>query len=182
MRPLHYSINLTVDGCYDHTVGVPDEELHRHSAETVARADALILGRVTYQMMEAAWRFPDPPAVTAAWTEPFARAIDAAQKYVVSSTLTSVDWNAELLRGDLAAEVRRLKEQPGQGLYVGGAQLPLALAGLGLIDEYEFIVHPRVVGRGPTIFAGLPHHLELRLLGHTEFTCGAIALRYVPAR
>jgi dihydrofolate reductase len=180
MRPLRYSINLTVDGCYDHTVGVPDEELHQHAADTIARADALLLGRVTYQLMESAWRFPDPPAVTAAWTEPFARAIDVAKKYVVSSTLTSVDWNAELLHGELAAEVQRLKDQPGEGLYVGGVQLPSALTQLGLIDEYEFIVQPRIVGRGPTIFAGLSP-LELRLIERKEFTCGAVSLRYEPA-
>lgn len=180
MRPLRYSINLTIDGCYDHTVGVPDEELHRHSAATVARADALILGRVTYQMMESAWRYPDPPAVTAPWTEPFARAIDGAKKYVVSSTLASVDWNAELLRGDLRTQVQRLKDEPGEGLYVGGVQLPFALARWGLIDEYEVIIQPRIVGRGPTIFADLPDHLELRLVGRTDFACGAVALRYRP--
>ncbi|MDP9822346.1 dihydrofolate reductase family protein [Nocardioides massiliensis] len=180
MRPLCYSINLTIDGCYDHTVGVPDEELHQHAAATIARADALILGRVTYAMMESAWRYPDPPALTAAWTEPFARAIDAAKKYVVSHTLTDVDGNAELLRGDLREEVQRLKDEPGEGLYVGGAQLPLALAQLGLIDEYEFIIQPRIVGRGPTLFAGLPHHLDLQLLGRTDFRCGAVALRYRP--
>src|SRR5215207_653712 len=138
MRPLRYSINVTLDGCCDHRVMVPDAELHRHAAENLAQADALLFGRVTYEMMEAAWR---PPARTdwmADWMEPFARTIDAAKKYVVSSTLDRVDWNAELVRGDLGKAVQQLKEQPGKELFVGGVTLPLALAELGLIDEYEF--------------------------------------------
>src|SRR5687768_8928445 len=139
MRPLRYSINITLDGCCDHRVGVPDEELHRHAAENLAQADALLFGRVTYEMMEAAWR----PARTgvrpewmAEWMEPFARTIDAAKKYVVSSTLDRVDWNAELLRGDLGEAVQQLKRESGKGVFVGGVTLPLALAELGLIEEY----------------------------------------------
>ncbi|MCW2840233.1 MAG: deaminase [Aeromicrobium sp.] len=181
MRTLRYSINISLDGCVDHRQGVPDEELHRYAAETIARADALLFGRVTYEMMEEAWR-PPAAADKAAWTEPFARAIDAAPKHVVSTTLDRVDWNAELVRGDLADAVRTLKEQPGESLYTGGVQLPLALAALGLIDEYEFLVQPRVVGHGPTLFAGLPERLELRLVGRHEFGGGAVALRYEPVR
>ncbi len=180
MRPLRYSINVTLDGCCDHREGIADEELHRRAMESIARADALLFGRVTYEMMEEAWR---PPAAVAMpeWTEPFARTIDAAKKYVVSSTLESVDWNAELLRGDLGDAVRELKEQPGEGLFVGGLQLPLALAEMGLIDEYEFVVHPRLVGHGPTLFAGLGEVIDLRLVDRLEYGSGAIALRYEPA-
>lgn len=180
MRPLRYSINVTLDGCCDHRVGVPDEELHQYSAAIFDRADAAIFGRVIYTMMEEAWRPPTPPDWPA-WTQPFRAAINAAKKYVVSSTLTSVDWNAELLRGDLGEEVRKLKQQPGKGLYVGGLQLPLALAELGLIDEYEFIVQPRIIGRGPTLFAGLSKHVQLKLVDRREFKSGSVALRYVPA-
>jgi dihydrofolate reductase len=115
------------------------------------------------------------------WTEPFARTIDAAKKYVVSSTLESVDWNAELLRGDLEDAVRELKEQPGEGLFLGGVQLPLALAEAGLIDEYEFVVHPRLAGHGPTLFAGLSKIIDLKLVDRLEYGSGAIALRYEPA-
>ncbi|HRO30973.1 dihydrofolate reductase family protein [Citricoccus sp.] len=179
MRPLRFSINVTLDGCCDHRVVLTDEELHAHHAGILARADALILGRVTYLMMEQAWR---PPASEAMpdWTQPFGRTIDAARKYVVSSTLETVDWNAELVRGDLGQAVRRLKDEPGEGLYVGGVMLPLALAELGLIDEYEFVVHPVLAGHGPRPFAGLTEHLELRLLDRKEFTSGAVALRYRP--
>jgi len=155
MRPLRYSINVTLDGCCDHRAVVPDESLHRHHTENLARADALLFGRVTYQMMEEAWRDP-PPGSRPAWTEPFAQTIGPAKKYVVSRTLQRVDWNAELLRGDLREAAQRLKEQPGKGIFVGGVTLPAALAEMGLIDEYEFVVHPRVAGHGPTLFAGCP--------------------------
>jgi dihydrofolate reductase len=181
MRPLRYSINLTLDGCCHHEGILPDEELHRHFTESLARADALLFGRVTYQMMEAAFR----PAWTGdrpAWMEPFQRTINAAKKYVVSSTLAGVDWNAELLRGDLGQAVQRLKHEPGNGLYVGGVKLPQALTELGLIDEYEFVVHPRLAGHGPTLFAGLSKPVDLKLVSRREFASGAVALRYEPRR
>jgi dihydrofolate reductase len=185
MRPLRYSINVTLDGCCDHRAGLADEELHRYWAESLARADALLFGRVTYEMMEAAWRLPAPtgeiPDWMAEWMEPFARTIDAARKYVVSDTLERVDWNAELVRGDLGEAVRRLKREPGEGLFVGGLKLPLALAELGLIDEYEFVVLPRIAGHGPALFAGLSQYLDLKLVGRREFGSGAVAMRYEPA-
>ena len=186
MRPLRYSINVTLDGCCDHREGLADEELHRHAAENIAQADALLFGRVTYQMMEEAWRLParpgERPDWMEAWMEPFARTIDAAKKYVVSSTLDRVDWNSELVRGDLGEAVRQLKREPGKGLFVGGVKLPLALAELGLIDEYEFVVQPRLTGHGPTLFAGLSKHLDLKLVSRREFRSGAVAMRYEPRR
>src|ERR687897_458597 len=142
MRPLRYSINVTLDGCCDHRTIPADEELHRHAVENLNRADALLFGRVTYEMMEAAFR----PAWTGEmpdWMEPFRRTIDAAKKYVVSSTLTHVDWKAEL----------------------------------GLIDEYEFVVHPRLAGHGPTLFAGLSKWVDLKLVSRLEFASGAVAMR-----
>ena len=174
-----------MDGCCDHREIPADEELHRHAAESLARADALLFGRVTYQMMEAAWRQDAPAAPANAmpeWTRPFARTIDAAKKYVVSSTLERVDWNAELVRGDLRDAVEQLKRAPGTGLFVGGVKLPMALAELGLIDEYEFVVHPRLSGHGPTLFAGLSHPVDLTLVDRLEFHSGAVALRYEPSR
>jgi dihydrofolate reductase len=180
MRPLRYSINVTLDGCCDHLAMIADDDLHRHAVENIERADALLLGRVTYEMMEVAWR---PPAREAMpdWAQPFARTIDAAKKYVVSSTLERVDWNAELVRGDLGEAVQQLKRE-GKGLLVGGVKLPLALAELGLIDEYEFVVHPRLVGRGPTLFAGLSKSVDLKLVSRLEFGSGAMAMRYEPRR
>ena len=112
--------------------------------------------------------------------EPFARTIDAARKYVVSSTLKRVDWNAELVRGDLGKAVRELKQESGKGLLLGGVKLPLALVEMGLIDEYEFVVHPRLAGHGPTLFAGLSKPLDLQLVSRLEFGSGAVAMRYEP--
>jgi dihydrofolate reductase len=180
MGPLRYSINVTLDGCCDHREGIADEELHRHAVENLDRADALLFGRVTYEMMEAAFRPPAPPGARPDWVEPFARTINAARKYVVSSILDRVDWNAELVRGDLRKAVERLKRESGKGLLVGGVTLPLALAELGLIDEYEFVVHPRVVGHGPTLFAGLSKGIDLKLVSRLELGSGAVAMRYEP--
>ena len=182
MRTLRYSINVTLDGCCDHRAILPDEELHRRAAELIAEADALLFGRVTYEMMEAAWRGPARtgarPEWMHPWMEPFARTIDAAKKHVVSSTLRGVDWNAELVRGDLSQAVQRLKQEPGAGLWVGGVTLPLALADLGLIDEYEFLVQPVLAGHGPTLLAGLRERIQLELVDRHEFRSGAVALRY----
>src|SRR6202161_4477934 len=177
MRPLRYSINVTLDGCCDHRAIQADEDLHRHAVENIEQADALLFGRVTYEMMEAAWRPTAPTGARPDWMEPFARTIDAAKKYVVSSTLDWVDWNAELVRGDLGTAVEQLKRESGNGLLVGGLKLPLALAELGLIDEYEFVVQPRLTGHGPTLFAGLSKHVDLRLVSRLEFGSGAVAMR-----
>ncbi len=179
MGVLRYSINVTLDGCCDHRAIPADEELHRYAAEGLSRADGLLFGRVTYKLMEEGWREPSNEA-RPKWMEGFAQTINSAKKFVVSSTLKEVDWNAEIVHGDLGEAVARLKVGSALGLAVGGVKLPLALAELGLIDEYEFIVHPRVAGHGPTLFAGLPGFLDLRLVGQFEFKSGAVALKYEP--
>ena len=181
MRPLRYSINVTLDGCCDHRAIPADEALHRHAVENLNQADALLFGRKTYEMMEAAFRSPQREALPG-WMQPFARTMDAAKKYVVSSTLEQVDWNAELVQGDLAKAVQQLKQESGKGLFVGGVKLPLAVAELGLINEYEFVVHPRLAGHGPTLFAGLSKHVDLKLVGRLEFGSGVVAMRYEPRR
>ena len=161
---------------------IADEDLHHHAIKNLEQADALLFGRVTYEMMEAAWRSPAQTGARPEWMEPFARTIDAAKKYVVSSTLDRVDWNAELVPGDLEKAVQQLKQQTGKGLFVGGVTLPLALAELGLIDDYEFVVHPRLAGHGPTLFAGLSKRVDLKLVSRLEFGSGAVAMRYEPRR
>ena len=182
MRPLRYSINVTLDGCCHHGAGlVPDEESMRYWTAEMERADALLLGRVTYEMMESAWRKPATgtwPDWMNEWEIPFAEAIDRAKKHVVSGTLDGVDWNAELVQGDLEQEVKRLKRESGNGLWVGGVTLPLALADLGLIDEYEFVVQPVLAGHGPTLLAGLRERIQLELVHRQEFGSGAVAQRY----
>src|ERR687898_3539250 len=184
MRPLQYPINVTLDGCCHHEAGLPpDEESMRYWTAEMERADALLFGRVTYEMMEAAWRKSPTgtwPDWMADWMVPFAQAIDSAKKYVVSGTLDQVDWNAELVQGDLEKAVQQLKQEPGRGLYVGGVTLPLALADLGLIDEYEFVVQPILAGHGPTLFAGLSERIQLELVDRHEFRSGAVAVRYRP--
>jgi len=184
MRPLRYSINVTLDGCCHHEAGIaPDEESMHYWAEAMERADALLFGRVTYEMMESAWRRPATgrwPGSMDAWEIPFAETIDRATKYVVSGTLSAVDWNAELVQGDLGQAVQRLKQEPGEGLFVGGVTLPRALADLGLIDEYEFLVQPVLAGHGPTLLAGLRERIQLELVDRHEFRSGAVALRYRP--
>jgi dihydrofolate reductase len=186
MRPLRYSINVTLDGCCHHEAGLPpDEESMRYWTAQMERADALLFGRVTYEMMASAWRKPATgtwPDWMEEWQKPFAEAIDRAKKYVVSSTLSEVDWNAELVQGDLAQPIQQLKKESGEGLWVGGVTLPLALADLGLIDEYEFLVQPVLAGHGPTLLAGLHERIRLELVDRTEFRSGAVAVRYRPAR
>ena len=184
MRPLRYSINVTLDGCCDHRVFNPGEDVHRHAADGIARADALLAGRVIYEMMEEAWR---PAAQSGVkpdwmepWMEPFAHTIDTARKYVVSSTLDSVDWNAELVRGDLRTAVEQLKQEPGSGLLVGGVTLALALAEMGLIDEYELVVHPKLAGHGPWLMAGWSKHVDCELVNRGEFEAGVVAMQYAP--
>ena len=184
MRPLRYSINVTLDGCCHHEAGLmPDAESMAYWTEEMGRADALLFGRVTYEMMEAAWRRPSSgawPEWMQAWDVPFAEAMDSAKKYVVSSTLDGAGWNAELLDGDLEASVVRLKEEPGEGLWVGGVTLPLALADLGLIDEYEFVVQPVIAGHGPTLLSGLRERIQLEPVSRREFRSGAVVQRFRP--
>jgi dihydrofolate reductase len=173
MGAVRFSINVTLDGCCDHRVMTPSEAIHRHATENIAQADVLLFGRVTYEMMEAAWR---PPGGRPAWMEPFAKTIDAAKKYVVSRTLDRVDWNAELVRGDLATAVQQLKRD--HDVFVGGTKLALALTELRLIDQYELVVHPRFAGHGPTLFAGLSKLVDLKLVNRVELGDGIVAMQF----
>ena len=184
MRPLRYSINVTLDGCCHHEAGLPpNEESMRFWTGEMERADALLFGRVTYEMMESVWRKPSTgawPDWMVDWQIPFAEAIDGARKHVVSSTLDGVDWNAELVRGDLAPAVERLKQESGEGLWVGGVTLPLALANLGLIDEYTFVVQPVLAGHGPRLLDGLHENVRLEPVDRDELRSGVVAVRYRP--
>ncbi|WP_456285305.1 dihydrofolate reductase family protein [Microbacterium sp. JZ70] len=184
MRTLRYSINVTLDGCCHHEAGLPpDDESMRYWTEEMERADALVFGRVMYEMMESAWRRPasgEWPGWMGGAEVAFAEAIDGARKYIASTTLDKVDWNAEILEGDVGTAVQRLKEEPGEDLWVGGVRLPLALADRGLIDEYEFVVHPVLAGSGPTLLSGLRTRIELEPVARREFGSGAVAVRYRP--
>lgn len=179
MRPLKYSINLTADGCCHHESVEVTEAMHRYHERNVGENDAILLGRVTYQMMEAGWRDPAFAAERPVWMQGFADVMNATKKYVVSSTLRDdPGWNAEVLKGDLRAAVQEIKEQPGTGIGLGGVTLPTALAQMGLIDEYEFVVHPRLVGHGPYLFSGLQRFVDLRLVDKVDVGDGAVAMKY----
>jgi len=184
MRPLRYAINVTLDGCCHHEAGVaPSEESMRFWTDELERSDAEIYGRVTYEMMQEAWRRPASgiwPDWMDEWEIPFAEAINRMPKHVVSSTLEAVDWNAELVRGDLGDAVLALKAEPGRGLAVGGVTLPLALADLGLIDEYTFLVHPVIAGHGPTLLSGLHERIRLELVERRDLGSGVTVQRYRP--
>jgi dihydrofolate reductase len=185
MRPLRYAINVALDGCVHHEAGLPpDRDSMDYWTAELARADALVFGRVTYPMMEQAWRRPADgswPDWVQDWQLPFAETIDRAPKHVVSSTLTDVDWNAELVGGDLRDAVEQLKAEPGDGLFVGGVTLPVALANLGLIDEYVFVVQPVLAGHGPRLLNGLREQVTLELVDRQDFRSGAYAVRCRPA-
>jgi len=181
-QPLRYAINVTLDGCCSHQEGVPpNSESMAFWTHELRRSDTLLYGRVTYEMMREAWRRPEC-GVWPDWMDtddyPFAEIIDGMPKVVASATLDAVDWNAELLHGDVVDAVRRLKERPGRGIALGGVQLPAALAAAGLIDEYTFVVHPVVAGRGPRLLDGVGKQLKLELIERWEFGSGAIVQRY----
>lgn len=179
MRTLTYSINVTLDGCIDHREGRPDAEVHQLATEALSQADGLLLGRVTYELMEQSWR---PPASDAFpdWMQPFARTIHEIPKYVASTTLESVDWNAELLGGDLREAVRELKSRPGGPLRLGGSTFATDVVGWGLVDEYEFTVYPWVAGHGPYLLAGLPRPLDLTPTARHDLASGAVATTHRP--
>jgi dihydrofolate reductase len=182
MRPLRYSINVSLDGCVDHAAEgfLVDAELHDHAAAGLAAVDAIILGRTTYELMEF-WKDPGPDLP--AELRPFADAMNATKKYLVSMTRQpDTGWNSEALTGEPVDAIAALKREEGGPLSVGGVRLPTTLAEAGLIDEFEFVVHPVVVGHGPYLLGGLTAALGLERVGVTEFASGARAERFVPRR
>jgi dihydrofolate reductase len=185
MGLLTFSLNITLDGCTDHREGIVDDETHRFYTRLMNESGAMLWGRVTYEMMESYWLgvargdTPAPPA-----TREWADRLEVKPKYVVSSTRTDFPWtNSHRLEGDLRASVQALKDATSNGVLLGSGTLATALDRLDLIDEYRFMLHPRVVGRGPTLYqSGLPSTRRLELLSSTPLTCGAIALHYRRAR
>jgi dihydrofolate reductase len=181
-QPLRYAINVTLDGCCSHEEGLPpDAESMAFWTDELRRSDTLLYGRVTYELMQGAWRRPESrkwPDWMDASEVAFSEVVDPMRKAVASATLDEVDWNAELISGDVVDAVRRLKERPGRGISLGGVRLPAALAAAGLIDEYTFVVHPVVAGRGPRLLEGIGERLKLELFERWEFDSGATVQRY----
>src|ERR1700675_1022213 len=182
MRKLIYTINVTIDGCCDHTKMVPDEEVLGYGAQLVRDAGLLVYGRKTYQLMVPYW--PDiakSQSDTKADIE-FAQAFDSLNKVVFSRSLSSAeDKNTRIVRSNLRDEILRLKQEPGKNILVGGVDVPSQLIELGLIDEYRFVVMPIIVGEGRRLMEGvsLPEKLQLKLIELKPFKSGCVALRYL---
>jgi dihydrofolate reductase len=181
MRKLIAAINMTLDGFCDHTAGIADEELHQHYSELLSNADAIIYGRITYQLMESYW-----PSVVKNPTgnkpmDEFAVIIQNIPKIVFSHTLNNVDWkNVKLAKGGVKEEVLELKQQPGKDILVGSPSLIITLMKLNLIDEYQLCVHPVIVGRGLPLFKNINDRTILKLLKTKTFSSGSITLYYEP--
>lgn len=180
MGRLIVQMNVTLDGCCDHTQVIADEEHHAYATALMDRTDAGLFGRITYQMMESYW-----PEVAASGEGPaeivdFARSLDRKPKYVVSRTLEQVTWqNSFLLRRP--EEVARLKDEGMSLLVTGGPGLGSALAEMGLVDEFHLLIQPIVAGRGPRLLEGIHSRLNLRLLESRTFGSGVLALHYARA-
>lgn len=184
MRHLTLSINVTLDGCCDHTEVIADEELHRYATDLLEDSDGVLFGRVTYELFESYWPSVATSGSGTKTEVDFARKLNNKRKYVVSSTLGKVEWeNSFLIKGDLAHEMSKLKQEDGNDLAVfGSSGLASALARLGLIDEYHILVQPILAGRGPTLFQGIGQRLDLKLAGTRSFSSGVVMLRYAPVQ
>ncbi|KRC19397.1 dihydrofolate reductase family protein [Acidovorax sp. Root219] len=185
MGLLTFSINLTLDGCIDHQEGIADDETHAFFTRLMDESGAMLWGRVTYEMMEGYWpavargEVPAPPAV-----REWAVKLQAKPKYVVSSTRTDFPWaHSHAIAGDLRTGVQQLKDATPGGVLLGSGKLATALDRLDLIDEYQLLVHPRIAGHGPTLYAGgLPGTRRLELVSAKPLRCGAVAMHYRRAR
>lgn len=177
MGLLTFGLNVTLDGCIDHTQGIVDDQLHDFWTQLMDESGAMLFGRTTYELMEGAW-----PAIARDETAPramreWAQKLEAKTKYVVSSTRSDFPWaNTVKVEGDLREAITALKAKTERGVLVGAPKLSTALAELGLVDEYRIVVHPVLSGRGPTLFHGLSSRRELELLSTQRFASGAQAL------
>jgi dihydrofolate reductase len=173
---------MTLDGFCDHTAGIADEEIHQHYTELLNNADAVLYGRITYQLMEYWKPFVENPTGDKSMDE-FALAIDNISKIVYSRTLESVDWkNTELKREIVKEEILDLKQQTGKDILVGSPGLIVALTQLDLIDEYQLGVQPIVLGSGLQLFKNVEDRIDLKLLKTKTFGCGAVFVYYEPKR
>ncbi|MCA9493932.1 MAG: dihydrofolate reductase family protein [Myxococcales bacterium] len=180
MGRLTYSINVTLDGCVDHRVGIADDETHALFTRLLDEAGAMLWGRTTYEMMETWWpavargEVDAPPAI-----REWAVQLEAKPKYVVSSTRGDFPWtNSHHVTGDLRASVQALKDATPAGVLLGSTRLAVELDRLDLVDDYLFLVHPRIAGHGPTLHQGLPATRALELISAEPLRNGAVVLRY----
>lgn len=178
MRKIIAAINMTLDGFCDHTYGIPDEEMHQHYADLLRSADALLYGRITYQLMEF-WRTVLEKPTGDSAMDDFAIAMDSTPKIVFSHSLKSIDWkSAKLASRDLGNEVSELKQGSGKAVFVCSPSLIVALTKLDLIDEYQLCIHPIIAGNGLPLFKNISEKITLELIGTKTFNSGAIILYY----
>ena len=182
MRNVIYAINLTLDGCCDHTKQLADDETHEYFTQLLRDVDLQVFGRKTYQLMVPYWpEVAKDPSATKADRE-FAEAFVSLNKLVFSRSLDSVaDRNTRIVRTNLRDEIVKLKQQPGKNILVGGVDVPSQLIELGLVDEYRFVVSPVIAGEGRRLLQGvsLPERLQLKLVESKNFKSGCVVLRYL---
>ena len=182
MRNVIFAINMTLDGCCNHTKQVADDQTHEYFTDLLREVDLLVFGRITYQLMVPFWpEVAKNQSMTKALNE-FAEAFDSINKIVFSRTLDGAeDKNTRVVRTDLHDEILKLKQEEGKDILTGGVSLPSQLIELGLVDEYRFVVGPIVVGEGRRLLDGvsLPESLQLRLVESKFFKSGCVALRYL---
>lgn len=182
MRKVIAAINMTLDGFCDHTAGIPDEELHYHYAALLNNAGVILYGRITYQLMQFWQNLLKNPSDEKSMND-FALAINKVPKIVFSNTLTDTGWEtAELANQTIGKVVAALKQQPGKDIFIGSRSLIIQLMKLNLIDEYQFCVHPVVIGNGLPLFENISDRIVLKLIKTKTFTSGAVALYYEPAK
>ena len=181
MRNLIYAINITLDGCCDHTKGTAADEILEHYTQLLGEVDLFVYGRKTYQLMVPYW--PDAlkdPSTTKAEKE-FARTFDSRNKVVFSQSLNSAEGNTKIVRTDLRDEILKLKQEPGKNILAGGVSIPSQLIELGLVDEYHLVVQPILAGEGRRLLEGvsLPEKLRLKLVESKTLKSGSVALHYL---
>jgi len=182
MRNVIFAINITLDGCCDHTKQIADDETHEYFTHLMREVDLLMFGRITYQLMVPFWpEVAKNQSMTKASNE-FARAFVSINKIVFSRSLDSPeDRNTRIVRADLRDEILRFKQEQGKNILVGGVSVPSQLMELGLVDEYRFVVGPTIAGEGRRLLEGvsLRERLQLKLVESKIFKSGCVALRYL---
>ncbi len=182
MRNIVFAINITLDGCCDHTKQVADDETHEYFTDLLREVDLLVFGRITYQLMVPFWpEVAKSQSMTKASNE-FAQTFDSIDKIVFSRSLDGAeDKNTRIVRTNLHDEILKLKQEPGKNILAGGVDIPSQLIKLGLVDEYRFVVHPILAGEGRRLLegSGLPEKLQLKLVESKPFKSGCVALRYL---
>jgi dihydrofolate reductase len=181
MRKVIFGINISIDGCYDHTKFSGDEEIHQYFADLMHDVDLVVYGRKMYELIVPYWTEVAKKPSGSKATDDFAKTVTDVDKIVFSRTLESVEGNTRIVRDNLEEEVRKLKAQPGKKISIGGVNLREQLTALGLIDEYYFVIHPVIIGEGKRLMQDftLREKLNLKLVDSKIFKSGRVGLHYI---